>query len=290
MYTTKAQNYVSSIARMQTLPPLQTQILEQLETLIADFRNDLKVINETRTRLKAVKIQTKNKVDLFVYLNKLLTLRKHVTRKYKLVLNEELPTMIDLDRSVFNLIVLQSTYELDINKLISGNIGDNHTKLDLLTQLMMLSTYYSVHESHVHPIEALHETIVSNDFRNMTRNELQATGHLYKEILDTLINKHKKSIHRHKRYVIKLIKYLLLHISDHNRNFVEMFFAMIDDFLKANMEAIIQQKGNLDELTIEYEVTPSVWNPYKGEEFIKITLEQYKHYRKLCQGEFGDAL
>uniref|UniRef100_A0A8D8T3L3 procollagen-proline 4-dioxygenase n=1 Tax=Cacopsylla melanoneura TaxID=428564 RepID=A0A8D8T3L3_9HEMI len=288
--STSAQYHYSSIEAMKSLPPLQANMLSQLETLVAKMRDDLAVINATRQTLKTIKLKPmKNKIDMFIYLNKLVTFRKHVKSKYKLSLDaNELPTAADVDGNLFSLIVLQSTYNLDINELVRGYIrtqnGLHHTKLDLLNQLMILTTYYDVHESHVHPIEALHETSLTVNVQNYTQQELVIIGGMYKAISKKLITKHRG-------YVLKLFHKIITHFTgnnedENNKAFINIFLNINNELIEHNLEDIlISNNEGTNHPAWELKKPTSKWNPYKDNPHVEISLDKYRHYSKLCQGE-----
>ncbi|KAI5721258.1 hypothetical protein M8J77_018256 [Diaphorina citri] len=58
--TTTSQDYFSSIAQMKALPYLQQIILNKLEAVVDRLKTDLRIINETSTRLREIKV-TKSK-------------------------------------------------------------------------------------------------------------------------------------------------------------------------------------------------------------------------------------
>ncbi|KAI5719255.1 hypothetical protein M8J76_007386 [Diaphorina citri] len=58
--TTTSQDYFSSIAQMKALPYLQQIILNNLEALVDRLKTDLRIINETSTRLREIEV-TKSK-------------------------------------------------------------------------------------------------------------------------------------------------------------------------------------------------------------------------------------
>lgn len=283
---------------MKTLPSLQKDISNQLEFLVNQLRNDLKVINETRLQLKALKIKPKNKVDTFVFVNKLLTLKKHLTRKYKLsVQAENLPSKADLNGNLFSLSVLQTTYNLNINDICRGYIRQEHTHVDLPHQLMLISYYYKAHESHVYPLRALHKSIqsinqrVSDNFLYkdvQTKASWSAIAELYRQIFGNLIEKHES-------YVVKLIKYIVEYLQRECETFLAIFIDINQDFVANSEKVIIQDtlnnlkvnlKENFTDVDQDFQNPPaSRWNPYENETLFNISLEQYQYYAELCQGK-----
>lgn len=284
-----AQKYSSSISQMKSLPPYLEDIANQLENLIIQIRTDLRVLNETRDRLNEIKIKPKNKSDTFVFMNKLMGLKNHITRRYNLVLDpNDFPSFDDVNGNLFSIAVLQSTYNLNINDICKGYLKQEHTNIDLYHKLMIIYFFYNVHESHIHPIGALHEAIHSI-------NDNFSETHLYKDIQTKakwvdIANLYKLIIHKlsvkHRDYVIKLIYYILNYLSKECEMFRTIFINVNMEFIRPNLNEILNHKGGLAELNNEStNAPPSRWNPYVDEPEIDMPLEQYEYYSQLCQGK-----
>lgn len=281
-----AQDYFSSISKMKTLPPLLEDIANQLGNIMVQIRTDLRVINETRDRLKEIKIKPKNKIDTFVLMNKMISLKKHLTRRYNLITDPtDFPQREDVMGTLFSLSVLRSTYNLKINDICKGYIRQEYTNIDLFNKLIIIHSYYRSHESHVHPIKVLHETIHSIN-KKVSKNHLHKDvqtkkswtiiADLYKAISDMLLDKHRS-------YVIKLFHYILEYLSKECETFSTIFIGANMGFIRPNLGEILNHTGDLRELEKEFRnVPPSRWNPYVDED---MSLKEFDYYSQLCQGK-----